>query len=257
MADPVLWAELRRDQVADVAARGGVALLPVGAIEQHGPHLPLGTDATAAMAVCVRAARAVRTPPVLVLPPIWWGISPYWMGFSGTLTLRPRVLLDVVTDVCASVARHGFQQVVLVNGHGGNDGLLQAAVAQASTSAFRVTCVSYWTLARQTLREVTEFDEGMIGHAGEAETSVGLYLQPDCVDLAAVAADQCVEIPIARRTVAVDVGAYEAPNPQVDAPHGVYGRATAGSAEKGQRIIEAAAAALAVLVRSLQPEHAT
>jgi creatinine amidohydrolase len=247
----VLWAELRRDQVAQAAADGGVVLVPVGAIEQHGPHLPVGTDTLAATEVCVRAARQLQTPRVLVLPPIAWGLSPYWMGFAGTVTLRPTVLLDLVADISASVAQHGFRQLIVVNGHGGNDGLLQGAVAQASTPTFRVTVVSYWNLAREALHANTQFDGGSIGHAGEAETSIALYLNPDGVDLAAIAEDQCVAIPIPRRSVAVSASVYEAPNPEGDAPHGVYGRATAGSAEKGRRIVEAAAAGLVELIRSM------
>jgi creatinine amidohydrolase len=246
----VRWADLRRDQVAAGAAAGAVVLQPVGALEQHGPHLPLGTDAAAAMEVCLRAAQRIDDPKVLVLPSIPWGVSPYWMGFAGTISIRPHVLLELVTDVCASVAQHGFAHLVIVNGHGGNDGLLQGAGAQAATPAFRVSVVSYWNLARDALRAATEFDGGAIGHAGEAETSIALHLQPEYVDMQSITAEQCVDLPIPRRRVAARFGVYEAPNPYGDAPDGVYGRATAANADKGKRIIEAAASGLAELIRS-------
>ena len=247
----VLWTELRRDQITQAAADGAMVLLPVGAVEQHGPHLPVGTDTFAANEVCLRAARELPKPGALVLPPVAWGLSPYWMGFAGTLTLRPTVLLDLVLDLCESVAHHGFRQLLVVNGHGGNDGLLQGAVAQAATPTFRVSAVSYWNLARDALREGTQYDGGSIGHAGEAETSIALHLQPEYVDVTLVEDDDCVDIPLARRRVAIGAGVYEPPNPTVDAPWGVFGRAPAGSANKGRRIFEAAATGLVELIRSM------
>ena len=110
------WQKLRRDQVASEAERGAVLLLPIGAVEQHGPHLPLDTDIAAATAICERAAALLDEPPALVLPPIPWGLSPYWLPFPGTLTLRPETILALVDDLGASVAAHGFRR--LVNGAG-------------------------------------------------------------------------------------------------------------------------------------------
>ena len=79
----VLWQKQRRDQVAEVARRGGVALLPTGAVEQHGPHLPLDTDSWSSFAIAARAAAQLERVPALVLPPLWWGLSPYWMVSPG------------------------------------------------------------------------------------------------------------------------------------------------------------------------------
>ena len=82
--------------------------------------------------MCARAAECVRDFPVLVLPPIWWGLSPYWMRFPGTLTLSPETLVALIADLARSVAGHGVRRLVVVNGHGGNDGLIQAAAIKAS-----------------------------------------------------------------------------------------------------------------------------
>ena len=92
----VLWQKLRRGEVRAAAHAGGLVLLPLGAVEQHGPHLPLDTDSVTAFTVCARAAERVREFPVLVLPPIWWGLSPYWMQFPGTLTLAPETLIALI-----------------------------------------------------------------------------------------------------------------------------------------------------------------
>src|SRR4051812_19352318 len=83
----VLWQKQRREQVAAAARRDGLGILPTGAVEQHGPHLPLDTDSYSSFEIAVRAAALVGRFPVLVLPPVWWGLSPYWMVFPGTLTL--------------------------------------------------------------------------------------------------------------------------------------------------------------------------
>jgi creatinine amidohydrolase len=242
----VFWATLRRDEIGAAAQHGAVTLLPLGAIEQHGPHLPVNTDINAALRVCTRAAESMPER-ALVLPPVWWGLSPYWMSFPGTLTLRPETLLNLITDIASSVRHHGFTRLIIVNGHGGNDGLIQAAAAHASSPEFRVASVSYWNLAPDVLRATA--DRG-IGHAGEAETSIALYLQPDLVDQAAL--DAGVDLPIARRsTVAAPHGVYEPPWPEHDSPQGVMGHPPAGNVETGRRIVDTAAANLARLIQEL------
>jgi creatinine amidohydrolase len=192
----------------------------------------------------MRAAESVQDRMV-VLPPVWWGLSPYWMSFPGTLTLRAETLLNLVLDIARSVERHGFTRLLIVNGHGGNDGLLQAAAAQASSVGFRVASVSYWNLAPAALASTG--DRG-IGHAGEAETSIALHLQPEAVDQSAL--PDGIDLPVARRAqVAARHGVYEPPWPERDSPAGVMGRPSAAEAETGKRIIDAAAAGLADLVR--------
>jgi creatinine amidohydrolase len=249
----VHWGKLRRAEIADAVQQHALVLLPTGAVEQHGPHLPLDTDSATAWEVCIRAAEAVREDcPTLVLPPLWFGLSPYWMGFPGTITLRPEVLMDLVADVCDSVAKHGFSRLIIVNGHGGNDGLLQAVTARSSSPGFRTSSLSYWSLMPDALREITESDQGSVGHAGEIESSIQLYLAPDGVDMASVSAEQCTSLPLARRAAVARLAVYEPPNPAGDAPHGVFGQATSASAKKGERIISIATARLAEYIRSFR-----
>jgi creatinine amidohydrolase len=246
----VLWQKLRRGEIQAAAKAGGLVLQAIGAVEQHGPHLPLDTDSVTAFTVSGRAAELVRDFPVLVLPPIWWGLSPYWMSFSGTLTLAPETLLAVITDVAGSVAAHGFRHLIIVNGHGGNDGLIQAAAVKASTKGIQVAALSYWNLIRDVLEELCERDGGDIAHAGELETSIQLYLQPGSVSLSEVTPDQCLDLrAFASRPDAIPATAYVPPNPSLESPHGVYGFAPAGTPAKGRRIVEAAAAQLAEFAR--------
>jgi creatinine amidohydrolase len=249
------WHKLRRDQIAALAAAGAVPLLPFGAIEQHGPHLPLDTDTDAATAVCERAAALLTASAeegelaAVVLPPIWWGLSPYWMGFPGTLTLRPETILALISDIGASVARHGFRRLVIVNGHGGNEGIIGVAATQLADHGLRAHALSYWSLIPDELRANARHDGGGIGHAGEVETSIALHRQPDrvaplpaataCTDLAALAAAPFAAV------------GYAPPDPATDAPTGVYGRADAGRADLGQLVLDRAADQLAAFVRHL------
>ena len=251
----VLWQKQRRTEIAAAAERGGVALLPTGAIEQHGPHLPVDTDTWSSFTVSVLAAEQVREFPVLVLPPLWWGLSPYWMPFAGTLSLRAETLIAVIVDVLRSVAQHGFRKAVIVNGHGGNAGLIQPAAITASGGEFRVAALSYWNLAPEVMRALSERDRGTIGHAGEMETSIQLHLQPECVDTAAVSPEQCTSFDSEQVALVVEAGGgavYLPPDPPAEAPHGVYGWAPAASREKGERVIQACAEGLAAFVRAFR-----
>ncbi len=246
----VLWQKCRRGEVQRAAAAGGLALLPIGSVEQHGPHLPLDTDSFSAFTIAVRAAEQVAEFPVLVLPPVWWGLSPYWMVFPGTLTLRAETLTEIIVDIAASVARHGFRHMVIVNGHGGNHGLMQAAAVKASSEEFRVAALSYWTLVADEMRALSTRDGGGIGHAGEMETSIQLHLQPECVDMTEVKPEHCVDLEAYERAFAR--GVYLPPNPRDESPHGVYGMSHAADEEKGRRVVAAAAGELAAFVRTFR-----
>lgn len=248
----IRWHKLRRDQIAAQAAAGAVPLLPIGAVEQHGPHLPLDTDANAVAAVCERAAsRLAETddPPALVLPPIWWGLSPYWLGFPGTLSLRPETVLALISDLGASVARHGFRRLVIVNGHGGNEGIVGVAATLLADHGLHAAALSYWSLIPDELKANSRHDGGGIGHAGEVETSIARFLQPDLVGEPPPVAD-CADLAALAAAPFAGVG-YAPPDPATEAPSGVYGRADAGRADLGHLVIETAAERLAAFVRHL------
>jgi creatinine amidohydrolase len=245
----VRWQKLRRDEIAALAEHDPVLLLPIGAIEQHGPHLPVDTDANSVSTIAERAAARVGPDGALVLPTIHWGLSPYWMPFAGTITLRPETILALISDIGRSVAGHGFRRLVIINGHGGNGGIIGVAATQLADHGLRAIALSYWALLGSDLGSITPADHGHIGHAGQTETSLQLHLQPDRVasdyqsvtdwkDLGEMAGDLLTP------------GAYKPPLPLVESPNGVYGDLTQARPELGAQIVDLAAERLADLVRA-------
>jgi creatinine amidohydrolase len=242
---PLLWAELRRAEVAAARDAGAVVAIPIGAIEQHGPHLPVNTDISDAWAVATRLSASCDDPPVLVAPAVPWGVSHYHHVFPGTLSLTVESLSSLLLDLCRSVATNGFTRILLLNGHGGNAATIETVATRANVEGIDVFPITYWNLVPETMAELAAHDGGHIGHAGEMETSLQLHLQPDLVDRRAL------EQPLGRpmEEVALVPGVYWPPRVLEEAPDGVYGLAHEGTAEKGERLLDAVVARLIELLR--------
>ncbi|MFC6867019.1 mycofactocin biosynthesis peptidyl-dipeptidase MftE [Haloechinothrix salitolerans] len=150
----------------ELAGRAMVLAVPVGATEQHGPHLPLDTDTTIATELCHRLAR--RVPGIVVAPPIPYGSSGEHADFDGTLSIGQQALRTVLIELIRSADR--FNGTVFVNGHGGNLHPLGDAVSELRTEGRRVLAWSPTGPADDS-------------HAGHTETSVMLHLRPDDVAL--------------------------------------------------------------------------
>jgi len=160
-----------------------VVVVPIGAVEQHGLALPVNTDNREVEGVAIAAARRAAVP-VLVTPVVPFGVSPHHMMYpAGTITLRVETLLRVLGDICESVIRHGFDRILLLNGHGGNMGIVEAAALELrSRLVCQVQAANWWELARPVFAEVcTGPVTTTIGHAGEAEASCVLALAPKSV----------------------------------------------------------------------------
>jgi creatinine amidohydrolase len=190
MPDRLLIEEMTSPEVERAIDEGWTTIVvAVGAVEQHGPHLPLLVDAARGDRLAVEVAR--RLGRALVAPTIRIGCSEHHMGFSGTLTLRRSTLRAVCLDYAVSLARHGFERICYVPSHGGNFGPLRemlddlrAAVApECRVDAYTdlVGFIRLWEAAVATV------DEGLVsrvgGHADLAETSELLCIRPDLVRL--------------------------------------------------------------------------
>lgn len=161
----------------DEGARAArIALLPVGSLEQHGPHLPLTTDTVVATALAQSLADAY--PGLRVLPPITFGCSHEHEAWPGTVSVSAPTLHAMAADIADSLRRAGTPKLVLVNGHGGNHVL--ANLVQAARGDMALFPGPHdWEAARKASKMSTDNDRDM--HAGELETSVLLHVRPDLV----------------------------------------------------------------------------
>ena len=231
------WEEAR-----DAAGPGSVAILPVGAIEAHGPHLPLETDVIIAQAMArtgaVRlAARGLR---VLVLPPLTYTSAGFARGFAGTLSLRPETVVATVVDIADSLRRHGYTVLAIANAHLDPDHLasIEAAVSQIRRGlrlrvAFPNLVIKPWAL-----RLSDEFKSGAC-HAGQFETSIVLAERPDLVREATMAALPPNPASLSR---AIREGKMEFE--EAGGPRAYFGYPAQATAEEGRATIEALGAIL-------------
>ena len=233
------WPELARS-----LARGATAVVPLGATEQHGPHLPFATDTWIADALAARVC--ARVPGAVALPALAFGCSSEHADFPGTLSLRAGTLAELLADLVASLARHGFSRLFLFSAHGGNAGPLRAALprlrrtAAAAAAAHGVAAprlVAHTDLTGLTaaLQRVAA-EEGIAPeaaghHAGEIEASLLLALRPGALRRDAFAAGR-----LDPRTETQDLF-Y--PSLRDNAPTGTVGDPRPADAARGARYLEA------------------
>lgn len=163
-------------------------IVPLGSTEQHGPTGAIGTDALTAEAVALEVG---RRSGVLVTPTQAFGMAEHHLGFAGTISLQPSTLLAVLHDIVLSLARHGFERIFVINGHGGNIATAKAAFAQAHASAAargfpqadRLRCkLSNWFMAGPVLQEARRLYGDREGHhATPSEIALTLQLEPSLV----------------------------------------------------------------------------
>ena len=210
-------------------SNGHLLVLPLGATEQHGPHLPV--DADTRVAVALAGALAQERDDVVVAPPLPYGSSGEHAGFAGTLSIGQDALELVVVELARSADR--WDGVVVISGHGGNAEPLQRAMRLLRSEGRQM--LAWWP----TL-------EGGDAHAGHVETSVLLALDPSCVRMEAAEAGE-------RRPLSAVMGALRAGGVGAVSPNGVLGDPTTASAAEGRRIFDAMAADLIAAVGRWRP----
>lgn len=180
----MLLEALKSPEVAALP-RAMPVVVPLGSLEQHGPHMPLATD-TLLCAEIVRRAEERLRDRVLVAPMTWLGNSHHHLDFAGTLSAEPRAYLDLVGGLVENLLHHGFTRVVLVNGHGGNIVPMQQALFELRQRHRRredllLLAASYWSLGGRPADVDPHIRQTQIGHACEWETSMMLRLAPHLV----------------------------------------------------------------------------
>jgi creatinine amidohydrolase len=255
------WADLSTRDFSTLKATGQagqvVAVLPVAATEQHGPHLPLSVDATLLQGV-IGAAVAHLPPslPVLFLPPQDVGLSTEHEGFAGTLTLSPATVIALWTELGACVARAGVKKLLIFNSHGGNVAVMDIVARELrQRHGLLVYSASWFSLPLPAdVQGQFSAEEHRFGiHAGEIETSMMLHLSPGTVhmqhaqDFRSSSQDRSERYAILGNGKSAKMGwAMEDYHPS-----GAVGQADAATAEKGRAVVEAAGAALARLLGEL------
>lgn len=215
-------------------------IFAVGAVEQHGPHLPLFVDAEHGTALALAVAR--KAGATLVAPTVRVGCSEHHMDFAGSLTVRPSTFAAICSDYCTSLARHGFERIWIVPTHGGNFepliGILpqlQEAVGsevQVAISADMIQLMDCW---RRVTQDLTGLGDRVGGHADIAETALMLHLHPSLVteSLAVEGYRPEMELDAFRRIIAEGFASVT--------PTGILGDARGATAELGRALIDALA----------------
>jgi creatinine amidohydrolase len=236
------WHDLKAAELRALAARDAIVIVPVGSTEQHGPHLPVQVDALLAGEVACRAARLMgERQSVVVAPTIWTGLAEHHMAYGGTITLDFQTFHAVLRCVCDSILRHGFRRILLLNGHGGNIAAMTVIVGELRRELkATIATATYWTLpgAVEAFATILERQQN-VRHACEAETSMLLHLKPELVDAEVM---RSLETPT--KGLLDQGGVYRWRSFTEVTESGVIGVPAAASAEKGERLLNAAAESL-------------
>jgi creatinine amidohydrolase len=226
-----------------------IVLAPLGSFEQHGPHLPLTTDTDIVTAIAHGAEQA-HSDRVLCLPTLWLGHSTHHMHFPGTLDVRQMHYIAVIEDLCRSILAMGARKILLLNGHGGNDIPVRAALREVKTREVKtelhgqpevhVLYAAYWMLAAQSIQQIRESELGGLGHACEMETSLMLHLHPERVRTERIRRDGPKHTsPYRKADMQYAKPVYSVNDFHELSESGVVGHPDLATAEKGARFLEA------------------
>jgi creatinine amidohydrolase len=241
------WWRMKASELNALAARDAVVIVPVGSTEQHGPHLPTQVDSLLVGEIARRAARRVKDTPIVVTPTVWSGLAEHHISLGGTLSLDFQTFFGVLRCLCRSLVRQGFSRILLLNGHGGNIAALTVVINELAVELDRpIATASYWPLAKDDFAVILERQK-TVRHACEAETSMLLALAPELVDM--VKAENAVG-PTERELAEVTgtEAAHRWRSFKARTSHGTIGDPRVATAEKGERLLDAAAAAVSRLV---------
>jgi creatinine amidohydrolase len=234
--------------------RGTVVLVPFGAMEQHGRHMPLETDALIAESLCRRLDESLGGR-LLVLPTQWLGLSTHHMGFAGSLTASVDTYLALAAEIIHSIAHCGFHKIFVLNAHGGNASALDVVLTKLRLShpTTRIVLATYWNLAARELAALRESEQGGMGHACELETSLVLAEKPNVVRLDRVQADgQWPVSGFLAKDMLVGGAATVSRSFSDISTFGAVGDPRTASAEKGEKFFAAIVARLRDLVNELE-----
>lgn len=181
----VRWEELTATQISRLDGSAYLVVWPIASVEQHGPHLPVGTDLIIVNCLVERVReRLARRLPILFGPTLPLGKSTEHLGFAGTVSLQVQTLLNTIEDIVASLASHGFKHLAFLNSHGGNTDLLKTLGPEMLRKYnVRLYYIDLYDrcLVKHMIEDSMPYLSRLDIHAGAVETSMLLYLRPDLV----------------------------------------------------------------------------
>ncbi len=248
------WGNLTWEELRSAAGRKPVVIQPIGAMEQHGYHLPLNTDNYIISKLCDAAGQ--RAPDdMLVLPCLPYAFNAHHMDFPGVIHAAWDHVIQYLIDVTISVTAHGFDRIILISGHGVNPPYLAVAANEVNVRTGALCAALFWGALADNVNEVRDsMQPGGMAHACELETSVMQYLDAERVRQDRIVDDMGFG---QGRFLQMDLGSATGVHLGEHwwssfSPSGVAGEATRATPEKGRLLFERAADNLVALVRELR-----
>ena len=246
------YAQMTWPEIRDVAKEGRVVIVPIGTLEDHGPHLPIDTDCRIIEEICRRTCERIPERTVL-LPTVTHGYSPHHGDFPGSINIGWDTFVRHLTDITGSLVQHGFERIILANGHGSNMPLVNMAARLTIVEHPEVRCCDHFYLytpaAKDVIRSLreSEFPGGM-AHACELETSIYLAVAPELVQM-----DKAEKDISAPQSDYFYMDWFDGPGSMMEywstlSRTGTMGDPTLATAEKGHTLLEAAVDELIMVV---------
>tara|TARA_B100001093_G_scaffold165097_1_gene157545 strand:+ start:1647 stop:2441 length:795 start_codon:yes stop_codon:yes gene_type:complete len=229
------------EEAQDLSGLDPVVLLPLGAFEQHGKHLPLKVDEFMVNNIAKEAVRKSnqKKTNAVVTPVIWSGFSPHHMDFPGTISVQDETLTNLIIDIVESLVKNKLERILILNGHGGNIAILKNVGQKLKYDKnIYIATASYWDFAMQEINDWRESDLGGINHACEMETALMLHMQEDIVKK-----ERIIDNPLKRSAyTGVDLLSGGAVGVSASfkelSDHGVIGSPSLATKEKGTELFE-------------------
>ena len=177
-----LWQEMTSEELEIAKDNDSVIIIPIASTEQHGLHLPTGTDTFLVYDIVKDTVEKLADRRTIYTLPVWTGYSAHHMDFNGTITIDLKLFINIINSICLSIYKHGFKRIVLLNGHGGNINVLKSiCVELKSKYNLRPVTFSYWDIVADYIDKWKESEPRGMDHSGECETSLMMYKHDDLV----------------------------------------------------------------------------
>lgn len=254
MKEKIFWGEMNRWELQQRSEDVDTALLPVGSLEQHGPHLPLDTDAHDAEYILENAAEELESSRPPILPTVPYGISDHHMNFPGTVTIGADTLQSLIEDIGRSIIRHGFKKLFIFNAHGGNTAAIKLVARKLKRETGMLVFVDSGECMKPGRDELVESENDV--HAGEYETSTSLANRGELVD-ERVLPEKEMDFPDERFEFDHEPDFFFAWDTDELTPTGILGDAQKADREKGEELWKRGISRLAERIETVMemPNH--